>query len=392
MATTSSRPNVGGWLQGKTIRKSGTTTSTRSSTPNHVQSTSSTVYGGGVKDASGRTTEYFSMDDQCPVCKSDRYLNPKLRLLVSSCYHKMCESCIDRLFTLGPAPCPICTKILRKLAFTPQTFEDLGVEKEVAIRRRIAKEFNKRREDFTDLRDYNDYLEEVEDITFNLINEVDVPQTEARIAAYRAENAALIELNLQREEAYAQALKEHEEAERKVRELHALELRREEEQEREEREKGKREIIDKLETSNKDAAKLVAKSRANALKRSAARSATAVSILQGSRLLRSRAAQSTAVPDVPHVPIQDNYYAYEDRYQIRSGGYNDVFSEAVRQDREGIMRAGGYIVEEAWERAIRCAIAGLEITPLVGLDPATETTTNVEQQQHGMEDSAAVTT
>lgn len=30
------------------------------------------------------------MNDQCPVCKSDRYLNPKLRLLVSStCYHKM---------------------------------------------------------------------------------------------------------------------------------------------------------------------------------------------------------------------------------------------------------------------------------------------------------------
>lgn len=97
------------------------------------------------------------MDDQCPVCKSDRYLNPKLRLLVSACYHKMfvhpvicpalylppfsrCESCIDRLFTLGPAPCPICNKVLRKLAFTPQTFEDLGVEKEVAIRRRIAKE------------------------------------------------------------------------------------------------------------------------------------------------------------------------------------------------------------------------------------------------------------
>lgn len=52
-----------------------------------------------------------------------------------------CESCIDRLFTLGPAPCPICAKILRKLAFTPQTFEDLGVEKEVAIRRRMAKEY-----------------------------------------------------------------------------------------------------------------------------------------------------------------------------------------------------------------------------------------------------------
>ena|ERR1700761_9484408 len=104
-------------------------------------------------------------DDQCPVCKSDRYLNPKLRLLVSSCYHKMCESCIDRLFTLGPAPCPICNKTLRKLAFTPQTFEDLAVEKELAVRRRIAREFSKKRGDFNDLREYNDYLEEVENIS-----------------------------------------------------------------------------------------------------------------------------------------------------------------------------------------------------------------------------------
>ena len=48
---------------------------------------------------------------------------------------------------------------------------------------------------------------------FNLINDIDVPETEARIAAYRKENAALIELNLQREEQYAQYLKEQEEAE-----------------------------------------------------------------------------------------------------------------------------------------------------------------------------------
>jgi hypothetical protein len=51
-----------------------------------------------------------------------------------------CESCIDRLYTLGPAPCPICGKTLKKMTFIPQTFEDLVVEKEVAIRRKIAKE------------------------------------------------------------------------------------------------------------------------------------------------------------------------------------------------------------------------------------------------------------
>ncbi|TFK42760.1 CDK-activating kinase assembly factor MAT1-domain-containing protein [Crucibulum laeve] len=367
----SSRQNVGGWLQGKTVRKAGAISNshTRSSTPSHIQSTSSTIFGGGVKDASGRTSEFSSMDDQCPVCKSDRYLNPKLRLLVSSCYHKMCESCIDRLFTLGPAPCPICNKVLRKLAFTPQTFEDLTVEKEVAVRRRIAKEFNKRREDFLDLRSYNDYLEEVEDITFNLINEVNLPETEARIAAYRAENAALIELNIQREEAYALSLKEHEEAERRERENRAAELRREEEEEREEREKGRREIIDKLEISDKDATKLVAKSRANQLKRSTART-TSNSVIQSSaKLLRSRAAQSAGVPDVPHVPLQDNWYAYEDKYQMRAGGYNDIFSEAVRRDREGIMRGGGYMVEQAWERALRSAVAALDLPPLVGLNP-----------------------
>ncbi|KAF8201589.1 CDK-activating kinase assembly factor MAT1-domain-containing protein [Pholiota molesta] len=362
-----------GWLQGKTVRKGGalsSTSNTRSSTPQGVQSTSTTIFGGGVKDPSGRTSEFFSMDDQCPVCKSDRYLNPKLRLLVSSCYHKMCESCIDRLFTLGPAPCPICNKILRKLAFTPQTFEDLGVEKEVAVRRRIAKEFNKRRDDFPDLRSYNDYLEEVEDITFNLINEIDIPQTEARIAAYRAENAALIELNIQREEAYAQTLREQEEAEKREREMRANRLRQEEEEEREEREKDRREIIDKLETSDKDATKLIAKSRANALRRTSARAASTTIIQSNAKLLRTRAAKD--IPDIPHVPFNDNYYCYEDMYQLRPGGYNDFFSEAVRKDREGIMRAGGYKVEEAWDRALRYAVAGLDLAPLVGLNEPAE--------------------
>ncbi|KAJ3572812.1 hypothetical protein NP233_g2833 [Leucocoprinus birnbaumii] len=347
--------NVGGWLQGKTIKKTGASSSshTRSSTPQQVQSTSTTIFGGGVKDASGRVSEFFSMDDQCPVSPA-----------ITKC---VCESCIDRLFTLGPAPCPICNKILRKLAFTPQTFEDLGVEKEVAVRRRVAKEFNKRREDFPDLRAYNDYLEEVEDITFNLINEIDIPETEARIARYRAENAALIELNIQREEAYAQQLKEQEEAERRDREMRAEEFRRAEEEEREEREKGKREIIDKLETSSKDAAKVIKQTRKNALKRSQARSATTTQLTSNSQLLRSRAAQSTNIPDVPHVPLQDHYYAYEDKFTLRPEGYQDFLSEAVRKDREGIMRGGGYKVEEAWERALRSAVAALDLPPLSGL-------------------------
>lgn len=83
-------------------------------------------------------------------------------------------------------------------------------------------------------------------LAFNLINEVDVPGTEARIAAYRAENAALIQLNIQRERMDAQELKEEEERDRHEREERMRELRREEEAERLDREKERKAIIDGL--------------------------------------------------------------------------------------------------------------------------------------------------
>jgi len=206
---------------------------------------------------------------------------------------------------------------------------------------------------------------------FNLINDIDVAQTEARIAAHRAENAALIELNVQREEQYAQALREQEELDRQEKEQRALELRREAEIEREERETSQREIIDRLETSTKDAAKVIAKSRAEAMKRSSARNTTTTILRSSAQLLRARAAQSTVIPDPPHIPLQDDWYSYEDRYTLRDH-YDDMYSDAVRKDREGVMRAGGYRVEEAWDRALRCAVAGLDLPPLAELNAPPE--------------------
>lgn len=82
--------------------------------------------------------------DICPVCKSSKYLNPQMHFKINTeCYHKMCESCVDRIFSQGPAPCPVagCAKTLRKQRFKTQTFGSISVEREVDIRRRVAATF-----------------------------------------------------------------------------------------------------------------------------------------------------------------------------------------------------------------------------------------------------------
>lgn len=79
--------------------------------------------------------------------------------------------------------------------------------REMAIRKRIANIFNKREEDFPSLREYNDYLEEVEDMIVNLIEGIDVPAIEAKIADYQRENAEQIMIAQARKaEEYAAAL------------------------------------------------------------------------------------------------------------------------------------------------------------------------------------------
>nr|GEX40273.1 CDK-activating kinase assembly factor MAT1 [Tanacetum cinerariifolium] len=79
--------------------------------------------------------------------------------------------------------------------------------KEMTIRKRIGNIFNKRVEDFSSLREYNDYLEDVEDMIVDLVDGNNVPFLEAKIARYQKENAEQI-MNAQarKAEEYAAAL------------------------------------------------------------------------------------------------------------------------------------------------------------------------------------------
>jgi CDK-activating kinase assembly factor MAT1 len=162
-----------------------------------------------------------SLDEYCPVCKSSRYLNPAIQFLIEpTCYHKMCASCVDRLFGNGPSDCPVagCGKRLRSQRFRKQTFDDIAVEREVDVRKRVNKIFNRREDEFATKREWDDYLEMVEGTTFDLVNGTrkEIEAAEKRLREYEEANKAVIERNVQRERAEAMAFMAREEAEREM--------------------------------------------------------------------------------------------------------------------------------------------------------------------------------
>ncbi|KAH0871469.1 hypothetical protein HID58_078491 [Brassica napus] len=67
--------------------------------------------------------------------------------------------------------------------------------KEINVRRRISAIYNKREEDFSALKDYNDYLEEVECMIFDLVDGINVGAIEDKIKRYSQENAEQIMVN-----------------------------------------------------------------------------------------------------------------------------------------------------------------------------------------------------
>ncbi|KAI1301689.1 CDK-activating kinase assembly factor MAT1 [Halotydeus destructor] len=131
----------------------------------------------------------------CPRCKTTKYRNPSLKLMVNTCGHGLCETCVDLLFAKGSGACPQCSQPLRRANFRYQLFEDSFVEKEVDIRKKILKDFNKREDDFATLREYNDYLEEIETIVYNLTYDIDADATKRKVEQYKKENQEVISKN-----------------------------------------------------------------------------------------------------------------------------------------------------------------------------------------------------
>uniref|UniRef100_A0A8C5RT45 MNAT1 component of CDK activating kinase n=1 Tax=Laticauda laticaudata TaxID=8630 RepID=A0A8C5RT45_LATLA len=157
-----------------------------------------------------------------------------------------CESCVELLFVRGSGNCQECDTPLRKSNFRVQLFEDPAVDKEVEIRKKVLKIYNKREDDFPNLAEYNDFLEEVEEIVFNLTNNVDVEDTRKKMEIYQKENKDVIHKNKIKLSREQEELEEALEVERQENEQRRLLIQKEEQMQQMLKRKNKQELLDKL--------------------------------------------------------------------------------------------------------------------------------------------------
>ncbi|KAF2144748.1 uncharacterized protein K452DRAFT_285073 [Aplosporella prunicola CBS 121167] len=315
--------------------------------------------------------------DICPVCKSSRYLNPNMRFLVNpECYHQMCESCVDRKYSHGPAPCPIagCGRTLRRNRFRTKTFEDIQVEREVDIRRRVHAIFNRREDEFETLDAYNDYLNDVEDITYDLINNINVDKAEARLKAYAQANQAAIKENenIATEEASAwqEAQAAQQERARMSREAAVAEA----EQVRREKQEGRHNILNQLASGQGDP-EAIARAR-QAPKVTLKRSSAAAGNKVGSRAAAAAAAptDTDAAPDSGfHIKgLKKRVLPAPEKPYDPFGGDSDARTHYVLQEHydwnwlndvrtDARFGAGGYDLKEYYTRALCDAFAGFGV-------------------------------
>lgn len=282
-----------------------------------------------------------------------------MKLLVNVCGHKLCETCVETLFTRPSAACPECNTALRRNDFRIQQFEDLIVEKEVDIRKRILKIYNKLEDDFQTasdpLRAYNDYLEEVESIIWNLANGQDVDETKKQIDKYKKDNESLIRKNnfkLGREEAMITSQIEEDERLAEQRRLEAILL---EKQEKNDKKKENEQFLDRLTRGELPLEDIVAEHASKLQKKS---------LLFSSRSTQGSSLQKETVAPLPSTEgskfvyvapqVENNGPTAPDMEVLASRGYLRHIRSATRAE-----KAGGFSSELACGRAIQEAFAGL---------------------------------
>lgn len=312
-------------------------------------------------------------DDMCPVCKTIRYLNKDMEFLINpECYHPMCSNCVNRLFNEGPNQCPYagCHKTLRRKGFRSAFFGDLGVEREVDIRRRVAAVFNQVEDDFETLRDYNDYLQMVEDLTFDLVTGTDAKRhaAEATLQRWEAEHRADIERNRKAGREADELSRRRLAAERDAARQRRLDAVAEVEEEKLRIARSREEQLDSLAGAGPDAASRVQlkkrgqMARGGAAAHLSASDAATADVTGAAGRLSIRGLKDKRKPPTQSEGPYDPFGGLEfspGRYKVAKEGYNNTWIDGVKFDRAHTV--GGYDVREYYARSMFEAFAGLGV-------------------------------
>lgn len=245
--------------------------------------------------------------------------------------------------------------------------------------------FNRREVEFTTLLDYNNYLEKVETLTFNLIYNIDVSQTEALLASHATQNAAAISRNAALDGVDSASVSADLSTQREAAKARREAARKEEEEEKREKAQGRREVLEKIASSTGDADVVAKEARSVLLKKSTARrtiteklraaAATPSTVDPFSTLpsqtITNGSAQPTttgfqieglkpiieAEPEKPYdafggVTITREYHVLRDHYE-------HPWLDQARTDLH--ILAGGYDLHEYYSRTMLEAFAGIGI-------------------------------
>jgi len=303
------------------------------------------------------------MEAVCPRCKTTSYRNPSMELMVNVCGHNLCKSCVELLFVKGSGSCPECNIPLRRTNFRLQLFEDANIDKEVDIRRRILRDFNKRQEDFGCLRDYNNYLEFVEDIIYNLSNNIDIVETNKKIHTYKEVNKEQIMKNRVKPSEEALELEDLIAEEKKLRGESIKQEQLIENIEKKNKIRNQEKLIDDLMFGNENADQILQQHREQVQKEEKKKNIFSHAGLDSQNSTQSQA-KTIQVPDEPFI-YQEPTFDFlgpspPDSQMLVSDGYTKNIISATNSE-----RAGGYLENIGCLRAVQEAMMGLYFTPIV---------------------------
>ncbi|KAL7670087.1 hypothetical protein ACOME3_005025 [Neoechinorhynchus agilis] len=133
------------------------------------------------------------LEDQiCPNCHTSKHHDPQMVLYVGTCSHSLCKRCLDSQFKQDQGKCPTCSVDLRKRYFKPQMFDDPRLDRATDIRRMLVKRYYLIEEDFDTCDEYYEYVDEFEEIYYNLVENIDKEETKNRLDNFRLKYAIFI--------------------------------------------------------------------------------------------------------------------------------------------------------------------------------------------------------